>query len=1054
MSALVLLAVIAAGQVSGDALAPYRGQTVLSVDVSASEDIDVDELRSLIDIQPGYLLSSDVVGDALKRLYALGRFSDVGVTAERLSGTVSLHFYVRPIRRLDELEIKGLENASETELRRALATKSGSEVDSRTAQRLDNAATDYLRSAGFPAAKVDVSLASAPDAAMVSYVVTVVEGTPTRVHRVRFTGRPRLAPSILSNLVETEEGGILHQGTVETDAKRLRDAYRAHGFLEAEVSTPRMTTEGSQAVVNFPIQAGDHIVIEVEGSTVLTRGDVVALWPTSDNKPQPADLELFAQRLEAHYRQIGFLDAQVTLRSKRDAAKEETIYRLRIREGPIVRVTRIVFPGANAIRPKLLEAQIRSYLSRELETGEFFQRIRAAHKCLAWPRSMDGGKQGCAVPIPDPEDRWITDTYKDALDEITAAYHAIGFRNVKVGPVESRRRENDISVTVPVVEGTQTTIAAIAFSGNEAFTAAELLETVEAAGSEDGVAQRLNAPYSAADIEDARIAILRRYRDLGYLYCHAFTTEKFSHDGRDAEVTFRFEEGPQVHIERILVRGNRYTNDSVIRSRISTKPGDLYRLDRALADQRSIAELGVFSNVRVKIIDEEKPAERKDMVAEVTERGRHSIEGRFGLSSAEGPRVSASYSHNNVLGTASTFSTSLRLNRQLFFGLYGEHSELMANRYETLSAIDQLERALRIGLQSPKQKELPFDPLARIDLVHERENAISYLSDSYSAILGVDFTPTNSLTFSIEPQISYTNIACEELLGTKKCTEELLTQRLSGRRAIDLGARQAVQLSPSITLDKRDNAFNPTRGFYASIKGVYAIGRAQPPAATSASSQNTVSREFEPTSLPAAPSPPPPAERTFSYTRVEARVSAYVPTNGLVLAVSARTGIVGIIDGDVPIDERFFIGGRSTLRGFPEGGTVIPEDACVYDSSIDGDEEFTCGGVPERKKLGRTADEAPLSTGGEFFLLFKVEARIPMALFSDNVSLGFFMDFGNLWIEPPTIKDLSFRVGTGVGIRWASPVGPLALDIGVNTNPKSINGEPSAPLPHFSVTVF
>src|SRR5689334_14546166 len=103
MIVTLCVAVLAGDSLAVDALAPYRGRPVLSIEIDTPVDDDVVELKRLIAIQPGFLLATDDVDAALKRLYALGRFSDVGVTAERRQGTVSLHFYVRPMRRLREL---------------------------------------------------------------------------------------------------------------------------------------------------------------------------------------------------------------------------------------------------------------------------------------------------------------------------------------------------------------------------------------------------------------------------------------------------------------------------------------------------------------------------------------------------------------------------------------------------------------------------------------------------------------------------------------------------------------------------------------------------------------------------------------------------------------------------------------------------------------------------------------------------------------------------------------------------------------------------------------
>src|SRR5690606_28381827 len=124
--------------------------------------------------------------------------------------------------------------------------------------------------------------------------------------------------------------------------------------------------------------------------------------------------------------------------------------------------------------------------------------------------------------------------------------------------------------------------------------------------------------------------------------------------------------------------------------------------DEAIKSQRQIAALGVFSSVRVRLIDEETVSERKDLVTEVEERDRQPIEIAPGISTADGPRLRLSYSHINVLGTASVFSTSLKLNRQIFFGLYGNYAEVLRQRYQRFSAREQIEYELRIGINSPR----------------------------------------------------------------------------------------------------------------------------------------------------------------------------------------------------------------------------------------------------------------------------------------------------------------------------------------------------------------
>ncbi len=120
-----------------------------------------------------------------------------------------------------------------------------------------------------------------------------------------------------------------------------------------------------------------------------------------------------------------------------------------------------------------------------------------------------------------------------------------------------------------------------------------------------------------------------------------------------------------------------------------------------------------------------------------------------------------------------------------------------------------------------------------------------------------------------------------------------------------------------------------------------------------------------------------------------------------VLHLRGRSGIVEGYDGkDVPIYERFFIGGINTIRGF-EYGEAGPRD------------------------------ETGEVIGGENMVIFNSEFIIPL-----SKELGFrfaiFYDGGKGWNE----SFGKWNHAVGVGIRWLSPLGPIRIDWGYNLNPE------------------
>ncbi len=123
--------------------------------------------------------------------------------------------------------------------------------------------------------------------------------------------------------------------------------------------------------------------------------------------------------------------------------------------------------------------------------------------------------------------------------------------------------------------------------------------------------------------------------------------------------------------------------------------------------------------------------------------------------------------------------------------------------------------------------------------------------------------------------------------------------------------------------------------------------------------------------------------------------------DGTTLAGSFRTGFIVPTNQteEIPISERFFNGGESTVRSFRESD-LGPKDAS-------GD---------------------PL--GGEVYNVFNVELR---QLLIEQLSVAIFADYGNV---APRYNDYvdGFRLGLGMGLRYQLPIGPLRIDVGVNPN--------------------
>jgi outer membrane protein insertion porin family len=120
-----------------------------------------------------------------------------------------------------------------------------------------------------------------------------------------------------------------------------------------------------------------------------------------------------------------------------------------------------------------------------------------------------------------------------------------------------------------------------------------------------------------------------------------------------------------------------------------------------------------------------------------------------------------------------------------------------------------------------------------------------------------------------------------------------------------------------------------------------------------------------------------------------------------------RAGTIRQYQGEkVPIYERFFIGGITTMRGF-KFGEAGPRDEATED---------VIGGLNE--------------------LIFNSEWIFPIYKPAGLKGVLFF-DAGHGFDDSNGFLGNGIRTAAGFGVRWFSPLGPIRLELGFNLNPKS-----------------
>lgn len=80
--------------------------------------------------------------------------------------------------------------------------------------------------------------------------------------------------------------------------------------------------------------------------------------------------------------------------------------------------------------------------------------------------------------------------------------------------------------------------------------------------------------------------------------------------------------------------------------------------------------------------------------------------------------------------------------------------------------------------------------------------------------------------------------------------------------------------------------------------------------------------------------------------------------------------------------------------------------------------------------------------GGDLYVNLVADLRVPLTFISNSFEVGAFLDVGNVWADATKVlDDFALRYSPGVGLRYVSPVGIVALDVGFVIAPVTSAGE-------------
>jgi len=565
-----------------------------------------------------------------------------------------------------------------------------------------------------------------------------------------------------------------------------------------------------------------------------------------------------------------------------------------------------------------------------------------------------------------------------SVKNLTNTYQAAGYSEAQVVPNVSAR-DGKINIAFQVTEGPLTTVRNLTIEGNNTVPETQLVP--------HGLNLGAGKPYSQELLAKDRSLIMAHYLTSGYLNA-AFraSTKPVPGTPHQMDVVYQISEGPQVKTATVITDGRGHTQQSLINRQVKIKPGEPLSYNDMLSSENRLYDLAIFDWTEIdpkRAITEQTD---EDVVVKVHERKRNSIVYGFGFQvfnrGGAIPGGTVAVPGLPPVNLPSNFQTS----QKTFWGPDGTFEYTRRNmrgRAETLNFstfVGRLDQHGTLSYTTPFFLGTRWSSSAILSGEHNEQNPI--FTDVLGSVgyqlqraLGKTAQMRKTTHLSLQYSFQLTNIT--NLLIPQLVPPNQLNVHLS-------------TVSATWVHDTRDNVLDAHEGIYQN----YQIG-------------------VSPSWLGS----------NFSFAQFLGQTAYYknLHQTGIIWANSIRLGLAQPFSGsEVPISSAFFAGGGSTLRGFPLNGAGPQEVIPVCSNPSD----------------PATCSEITVPRGGNELLILNSEFRFPLNVIKKGLGIVTFYDGGNVF---PTIGFHDFTSlysnNVGIGFRYATPVGPIRIDIGRNLNP-------------------
>ena len=424
---------------------------------------------------------------------------------------------------------------------------------------------------------------------------------------------------------------------------------------------------------------------------------------------------------------------------------------------------------------------------------------------------------------------------KSDADAIALYYQTNGYIDVIVGsPVveeldTSNEKFREVSVTFPIVEGSQWFYGGMEVNGNTIFSDEEIASVLS---------MQVGSVLNLQLVQNEYTAVADLYYNDGYISNGMDVSDERDDTNMTVKYFLTITEGPQAYIEDILISGLTKTKEYVMRRELSFNPGDVFSKAKLVTSAQNLYNTGLLSDLSYDLL---YGKDQNNVIVDFKLEEGNQKDIQFGATfggTVDGFPVSGflTWSDRNLGGRGQQLdvSTTVSPDTQSLSFTFGD-SWFMDKRWSNSVSLSFSHKKVEGELQRADSTVPYYDGRNENDTYPRGyDSSASWINSSKSYPSAKDLMDYRLFTFSLGYSTGYTFIYDVGRLSFSGGLSVSLNKAVYDKEKYDPFEKliykygQAWQFSNKLTLsaqwDGRDYVTNTTKGYVLGASMTYAGG--------------------------------------------------------------------------------------------------------------------------------------------------------------------------------------------------------------------------------------